>query len=442
MRGGILLKQIYSMIYDKYYPMISGTKHPAVKKVNSKHAIEYDTAEELADFGATLKAGTMMIDIDDSDDAQLVREVIELLDLKCVIVQTSRGYHFHFKSNRTITANKNNYYTPIGIQTETKIDHDNVIVPIKVKGKHRKVVRATEHLDSFPMWLYPISKKEYVNFKDLDEHDGRNESLFTYILKLQSAGLTKDEIRESIRIINKHVLKTPVEDNELDVILRDESFKKECFYIKGKLQYEKLAKYLTLEEHVIKINNQLHIYKDGVYSSDTKDIERVLLKYINNSTSSNRSEVIKYLEILAENKYGQDPYLIALNDSILNIKTKEQLDFSPTHIIKNKIKVNYNPDAYHELMDKTLNKICCNNKDLRLLIEEMIGYTLFKRNELRKCFILTGGGSNGKSTLLDVLKELLGKENIASVSLSELNDRFKTFQLEGKLANIGDVMLV
>ena len=68
----------------------------------------------------------------------------------------------------------------------------------------------------------------------------------------------------------------------------------------------------------------------------------------------------------------------------------------------------------------------------------MIGYCLFRRNELGKCFILTGKGSNGKSTLLDVIKVLLGSNNISSVSLEELNDRFKTFQLEGKLANIGD----
>ncbi len=89
-------------------------------------------------------------------------------------------------------------------------------------------------------------------------------------------------------------------------------------------------------------------------------------------------------------------------------------------------------------MDKTLDKICCKDKQLRLLIEEMIGYTLFRRNELGKAFILTGQGANGKSTLLEVLNELLGEENIASVSLEELNHRFKTFQLEGKLANIGD----
>ena len=432
------MQEIYSIIYDKYYPMVSGTKRPSVSKVNSSNSIEYSVADKLSDFGATLKPGTMMIDIDDLDDAQLVREIIESLDLKCIIVETSRGYHFHFKANRTITANKNNYYTPIGIHTETKIAHDAVIVPIKSKNIHRKVVRIDDMLDEFPMWLYPISKKEYMDFKTLDEHDGRNEALFTYILTLQSNGLTKEQIKESIKIINDFILKTPVEDRELETILRDDSFKKECFYLKGKLQYEKLARYLILEEHVIKINDQLHIYKDGVYTSNIKEIEKILLKYINNSVSSNRTEVIKYLEILAENKTLDSTKYVLLDNGVLNLETKELLDYSPKYIIKNKIPHNYNPDAYHELLDKTLNKICCNNHELRLLIEEMIGYTLFRRNELRKCFILTGNGKNGKSTLLDILKELLGKENISSVSLDELNDRFKTFQLDGKLANIGD----
>lgn len=428
----------YQLIYDKYYPMIPGTKKPKVSKVSESNSIEYDVAEELQDFGATLKPGTMMIDIDDYEVSQLVRNIVEDLNLNCIIIKTSRGLHFHFKENRTITSNKNNYYTPIGIQTETKIAHDNVVVPIKSDGEHRKIIRSTDVLDSFPMWLYPISKKEYINFKELDEHDGRNESLFTYILTLQSNGLSKEEIRESIRIINKFIVKTPVTDKELETILRDESFKKECFYLKGKLQYEKLAKYLITEENVIKINDQLHIYNEGVYTSDLKIIEKILLKYINNSTNANRTEVIKYLEILAENKYEESPRYIALKNGILDLETRELLEFSPKRIIKNKINYSYNPDAYNEDMNKTLNKICCNNQDLRLLIEEMIGYTLFRRNELRKCFILTGGGSNGKSTLLDVLKRLLGKDNISSVALNELNDRFRTFQLEGKLANIGD----
>ena len=63
---------------------------------------------------------------------------------------------------------------------------------------------------------------------------------------------------------------------------------------------------------------------------------------------------------------------------------------------------------------------------------------MYRRNELGKAFILIGDKSNGKSTFLHVVKNMLGDSNIASLDLKELGDRFKTAELFGKLANIGD----
>ncbi|MBZ4669574.1 MAG: phage/plasmid primase, family, C-terminal domain protein, partial [Defluviitaleaceae bacterium] len=94
--------------------------------------------------------------------------------------------------------------------------------------------------------------------------------------------------------------------------------------------------------------------------------------------------------------------------------------------------------AYDTVVDKTLDKICCNDKELRDLLEEMVGYLLFRRNEMGKCFILTGSGSNGKSTFLDMIKNLLGSDNYSSLGIDELGERFKTAELFHKLANIGD----
>lgn len=68
----------------------------------------------------------------------------------------------------------------------------------------------------------------------------------------------------------------------------------------------------------------------------------------------------------------------------------------------------------------------------------VINYCLYRRNELGKAFILIGDKSNGKSTFLHVVKNMLGDRNIASLDLKELGDRFKTAELFGKLANIGD----
>lgn len=52
--------------------------------------------------------------------------------------------------------------------------------------------------------------------------------------------------------------------------------------------------------------------------------------------------------------------------------------------------------------------------------------------------MLTGGKANGKSTYLTMLQNVLGQENYTSLDLSQLGERFKTAELFGKLANIGD----
>ena len=421
-------------MFKGYIP--TNGKKPTEEYKNRTEFYSLSDVEKLNSYGAVLSDEIIQIDIDDEEQSEIVFDIIQKQNIQCNILKTSRGKHFYFL-NTNMDRRKQGYVTAIGVKVDTGLGTQNAVIPLKVDGKLRKWIKEVENLDYLPCWLIPLDKKN-IDFSKMEEGDGRNQTLFNYILRLQSAGLSKEDIKESIKIINNYVLREPLVENEINTILRDEAFLKESFYIKNKLQYEKLAKYLIDNENIVKINDQLHIYKDGYYSNDLLDIEKTMLKYIQNSTKTPRGEVIRYLELLCSNKKITNPKYIVFNNGVYDLETKELLEYSPKYIIKNKIPHNYNPDAYHELLDKTLNKICCNNHELRLLIEEMIGYTLFRRNELRKCFILTGNGKNGKSTLLDILKELLGKENISSVSLDELNDRFKTFQLDGKLANIGD----
>ena len=77
-------------------------------------------------------------------------------------------------------------------------------------------------------------------------------------------------------------------------------------------------------------------------------------------------------------------------------------------------------------------------KSIRALLCEAVGYCFYRRNELRKAFILTGEKQNGKSTYLSLITSLLGRENVTSLDLGELGQRFKPAELFGKLANVGD----
>ena len=77
--------------------------------------------------------------------------------------------------------------------------------------------------------------------------------------------------------------------------------------------------------------------------------------------------------------------------------------------------------------------------DKWVLLFEIAGYCLYPKYDLHKAVMLVGSGSNGKSTYLKFLKDLLGRENVASVSLQDLADegkRFAVAQLHHKLANI------
>lgn len=73
-----------------------------------------------------------------------------------------------------------------------------------------------------------------------------------------------------------------------------------------------------------------------------------------------------------------------------------------------------------------------------VLLLAILGYCLRSKDyALHKAVMLVGEGSNGKSTYLDLLRWILGPENVASIPLQDLaENRFAGANLFGKLANI------
>lgn len=424
-------------MFKGYIP--TGGKDGKVPQEEYKNRTKFynlDEVDKLDSYGGVLADNLIQIDVDNEEESEILLNIVKELDIQCNVLKTDRGKHFYF-INPGIDRRKQGYYTPLGIKIDVGLGTQNAVIPLKLKKKKRKFQRKCDEFQELPKWLTPLTKK-VIDFTDMREGDGRNQTLFNYILILQSSGFGKEEIRETIKIINKYILQEPLPEYEIETILRDEAFLKQSFYKKGKLQYEELAIYLRNNEKVIKINDILHILKDNVYTSDCKQIEKVMLKYIKNSTNAIRTEVLRYLDLLCQETKMSNPKYILVENGIYNLETKKLEDFNSLFIIKNKISWNYNPNAYNKSVDNVLNKISCNDRKLRALLEECIGYCLFRRNEVGKCFILTGEGKNGKSTFLDMIKFFLGKENYSSLGLEELNQRFKAAQLEGKLANIGD----
>ena len=399
----------------------------------------FEQVQSLPEYAGILAAETILIDVDDFEASEILFKVVKEYALTCRVYRTSRGKHFLFK-NSGVPTNKTGCKLPIGLTADIKIGTRNSYEVLKYDNQNREILYDTaenEEAQQLPRWLFPVKSK--MEFLNMETGDGRNQGLFNYILTLQSNDFSVEEARETIRIINKFVLKVPLSDDEIETVLRDDAFKKPVFFMGSTFLFDKFATFLKNNNHIIKINNQLHIYKNGIYISGMAEIEAEMIQHIPGLNRAKRTEVLAYLDILIrENSKAEDANLIAFENGLYNIVDDSFVEFTPEHIITNKIRWKYNPEAYSELADKTLNKIACNDPQIRALLEEAIGYCFYRRNELGKAFILTGDKSNGKSTFLSMVQCLLGDENISSLDLKELGDRFKTAEMFGKLANIGD----
>ncbi|HBG5343817.1 TPA: DNA primase [Clostridioides difficile] len=417
--------------------IITNNKKAAEKFKNVKKLKTYEQIKNLPEFAGVLAEETVLVDIDDFESSEILYKIVQDLKLKCRVYKTTRGKHFLFK-NTSLEKNRTKCRLAIGLNSDIKLGCKNSYSILKFNNIEREILYDSKEIQEIPMYLTPI--KNGLDFLSLGEGDGRNQALYNYILTLQSNDFTVEEIRETIRVINKYVLKTPLQDNELEVILRDESFQKKIFFnSKGSFLFDEFAKYIKNNNHVIKINDQLHLYKDGIYVDGQARIEAEMINNISNLNKAKRSEVLSYLNLLiSENTSMSEANLIAFKNGIYNIVDDFFIEFSPEFIITNKVNWNYNPGAYSKLVDKTMNKLSCGDFEIRMLLEEVVGYCFYRRNELRKAFILTGDKANGKSTYLDMIKTLLGDENTSALDLKELSDRFKTAELFGKLANIGD----
>ena len=405
------------------------------KGVPSSQLMTYDEVRDLQEYAGILADDAILIDIDDKAQSDIMMDIVEDLQLNCRVYQTTRGRHFLFKNDKVDGCSTHSTLA-IGLTADIKVGKKNSYSVLKYGGEERFIEWDSETYDVLPKWLTKV--KYAPNFVNMTAGDGRNQELFNYILNLQSNGFTKDECRECIRLINKYVFTDQLSDSELDTILRDDAFNAPVFFNGKTFLFDKFAQYLKNEYHIVKINGQLHIYNNGIYDYAQKTIETKMIEKIPSLTAQRRTEVMKYLDLICENIEQSEANYIAFNNGIYDIVTDTLIPYTPDIILTNRINHNYNADAYNKLADTTLDKLSCNDNEVRALLEECIGYCFYRRNELGKAFILTGDKSNGKSTFLDLIKYILGDINISALDLRELGDRFSTAMLFGKLANIGD----
>lgn len=127
---------------------------------------------------------------------------------------------------------------------------------------------------------------------------------------------------------------------------------------------------------------------------------------------------------------------VVVNNGMVDWKKKKLIPWNPEYKTTIAFDVDYDPDATCPRFEKYLADWLPDN-EVRMVIQEFLGYCLIPNTSYRKALYLYGQGKNGKSMLLEFIQDFFG-DNKANLSYDGIFTRFGPAQLKDKLINVCD----
>lgn len=189
-------------------------------------------------------------------------------------------------------------------------------------------------------------------------------------------------------------------------------------------------------------------FREGIYTGQEAYINRAIAKLEYRFDPRKYTQVHKFLKTqLPYMKKLENKNLIAVNNGVFNKVTKKLEPFNPNYFITSKLATNYNTAAINNYLvikdnyfdvDKWFLSIANGDEELVKVLWEIVNEATNPNHTREKMAILYGEGNNGKGTFQTMLINLIGIENISTLTPHEFSGEFKLEMLQGKVCNIGD----
>ncbi|APH44887.1 hypothetical protein BMW26_07890 [Microbacterium sp. 1.5R] len=224
--------------------------------------------------------------------------------------------------------------------------------------------------------------------------------------------------------------------------------RKDAFSEEGKFTPNALA--VAVSDGVaVGPDGTLWSYQSGVWRSDPDVIDHRVARVLRDDYTIARGSVVERLvrylpttdKLETPEPKQWDP-IINFRNCMVDWQRPDGIlafDHEPTEHSMIQLPVMYDADATCPNFLRWLDEVLPD--DMHQFFWEVLGYLLMTGNPLQTAVLLLGDPGTGKSTLLHVLEELLGRENLSAESLKSLTEnRFSASSLYGKSANIvGDI---
>ncbi|MFH8416079.1 DNA primase family protein [Streptomyces collinus] len=134
--------------------------------------------------------------------------------------------------------------------------------------------------------------------------------------------------------------------------------------------------------------------------------------------------------------------IVACENGLLRIRDRALLPHGPEFFNLVSVPFPYNPQATAPAWEAFLRQIWPDDPESIAALQEWFGYVLSGRTDQQKIMLIKGPSRSGKGTIARVLKELVGRDNLAGPTLAGLGTNFGLSTLLGKpLAVISDARL-
>ena len=136
-----------------------------------------------------------------------------------------------------------------------------------------------------------------------------------------------------------------------------------------------------------------------------------------------------------ERSYG----FVNLANGVYEIATGQLLPFNKSFGFRNNLGYNFDADAKADKFIEFLGQLFPGQDDAIDFVQEYMGYIISGDPcWIHKAAIFLGDGRNGKSTLNDVIRHVVGSTNVSSVPMKRLGDPTYFYDVSNRLVNLAD----
>lgn len=207
-----------------------------------------------------------------------------------------------------------------------------------------------------------------------------------------------------------------------------------------------------------KVNSDFYVFNDSYWIEIRKttlinlfgDLYNFVFNSVYNYPSILENMVDMFLNTIVFYPFETIPdSYINFKDGVCDIITKEKILDNHKYFFKSCINYNFtdvlNCEERPTKFDKFLYD-CLNEKNKTKdyikakidVVYSFLAYALLKGVKIEKSLVLYGSGSNGKSTLLNIIQNLFGKENVSNVNINSIdkNTKMELFDMSGRYINV------